>query len=403
MAAKPPLEHNNNNDNSNNTRYLKSNGCLSNVHDNCYFAGYLNMEERAQSTWALYFSKFIDAYEALGIPIWGLTVQNEPLSTTCDWPSMFYTAQGQSHFLANHLGPLMRERHPGLKLMIHDDQTIHLMSFAGQILQDPEAAQYVDGVAYHWYSALEATFENSPAHRPFPFVPEEVGGGAYVAEIWSQLRQQEQPGQGEKFMLMTEACNGYVLGTEWVGPRPGDWGYGYAYSHDILWQLRNGAAGWTDWNLFLDAKGGPNLAGNFVDAPILVDGPDVFHKSPSFFHLAHFSTYVLPGSRRVNIKLQCGAKKQEYCQAVAFVAPDGGYAVVVITNDEITVGPIAGVGGDEPICFGSVCFPRMGGLLAPALAKGQGASLTWTIRCGTRSLSGSIPWKAIQTVIIPCS
>ena len=39
-----------------------------------------------------------------------------------------------------------------------------------------------------------------------------------------------------KFMLMSEACNGFLLSTDWVGPRPGEWGYGYSYSHDIMWQ-----------------------------------------------------------------------------------------------------------------------------------------------------------------------
>ena len=101
---------------------------------------------------------------------------------------------------------------------------------------------------------------------------------------------------GSKFMLMTEACSGYSLGTSWVGPRHGEWSYGYTTSHDILWQLRNRASGWVYWNLMLDEIGGPNLAGNYVDSPSYRINSTSFALNPSYFHMAHFSRYVVPGS-----------------------------------------------------------------------------------------------------------
>merc|ERR1712066_1093867 len=110
----------------------------------------------------------------------------------------------------------------------------------------------------------------------------------------------------------------------------------------ILWQLRNGAAGWTDWNLMLDERGGPNLEGNFVDSPVVFKDADTIYQNPSFFHMAHFSRYVVPGSKQVDIKITCGAQKDEWCQAVAFLTPQG-HAVVVITNDAVTAGQLAEV------------------------------------------------------------
>merc|ERR1719498_1199845 len=187
--------------------------------------------------------------------------------------------------------------------MIHDDQTISLRDFAGEILEDEAAAKYIDGVGYHWYMSLQSTFQNVPAQRPVIFVDQEVGGGSYVRDVAETLRNQS----ADKFIMMTEACNGYVLTTKWVGPRPGEWGYGYAYSHDVMWQLKNGASGWTDWNLFLDERGGPNLAGNFVDAPMFVKDEDSLYQNPSFFHLAHFSKYVVPGSKQIELEISCGA------------------------------------------------------------------------------------------------
>eukprot|EP00928_Gymnodinium_smaydae_P064242 TRINITY_DN47637_c0_g1_i1.p1 TRINITY_DN47637_c0_g1~~TRINITY_DN47637_c0_g1_i1.p1 ORF type:complete len:715 (-),score=53.45 TRINITY_DN47637_c0_g1_i1:146-2146(-) len=359
-----------------------------NANDNCYRSGFLSSDDSRQAAYALYLSKFVDAYEAFGIKVWGLTIQNEPLAFTYLWQSMSYTPELQARFLAKHLGPLFRKKHPDLKLMIHDDQTIALMTAAKAILDDPEAAKYIDGVAYHWYMALQGTYEDEEVIAPFwPLSKNEFGGGKDVARIWKQLNENQ-------FLLASEACNGYTLSTDWVGPRPGEWGYGYSYSHDILWQLRNMASGWIDWNLILNQQGGPNVAGNYVDAPIHVHNSSTFYQNPSFFHIAHFSKYVVPGSKQVKLDITCGARRSEYCQAVAFLTPKR-QVVVVLTNDEITVGPLAGIG-----------IARV--ILSPWSARGQGSdvlwgkSLTWSIKCGQKTLHGEIPWQAIQTVVLDC-
>ena len=78
----------------------------------------------------------------------------------------------------------------------------------------------------------------------------------------------------------------------------------------------------------------------------------------------------------------CGLWYKEYCQHVAFRTPRGDVAVV-ITNDEITAGLVPG-------------------LVAPRLAKGAGRALSWRIGCGGRVVNGTLPWKAIQTVVIKC-
>ena len=56
--------------------------------------------------WAVYFVKFVEAYEAEGIPVWGLTIQNEPMATQ-RWESCIYSAEEERNFLKNHLGPIM--------------------------------------------------------------------------------------------------------------------------------------------------------------------------------------------------------------------------------------------------------------------------------------------------------
>jgi len=355
-----------------------------NADGNCYNVGYLIQDDSLQKSWALYFSKFIDAYKGFGIDMWGITVQNEPLAATNLWQSMWHNVEIQTYFVAKHLGPTIKANHPDVKIIIHDDQTVALPEFADKILENEEASKYVDGVGFHWYMSMQATFVNQPSGHIIPGVQQLIGGGTYVNDTWHKLQKQNQ----DKFMLMTEACNGYTLTTEWVGPRPGEWGYGYSYSHDVMWQLVNGASGWVDWNLLLDMRGGPNLAGNFVDAPILVKDADTLIQNPSFFHLAHFAKYVVPGSNQVELSINCGAGKKAHCQAVGFLRPDGN-AVVLITNDEITVGPIAGMA----IAKG----------LVPEIAKGEGKALKWSLTCGGSVVNGEIPWKGIQTVVFPCS
>ncbi|MDP5170200.1 MAG: glycosyl hydrolase, partial [Bacteroidia bacterium] len=90
-------------------------------------------------TWALYFTKFINAYEAAGIPIWGLTVQNEPMATQI-WESCIYTAEQERDFVKNHLGPTLKKVGMGEKKLIVWDHNRDLINHrVNTIFSDPEA------------------------------------------------------------------------------------------------------------------------------------------------------------------------------------------------------------------------------------------------------------------------
>lgn len=360
-----------------------------NADGNCYNAGFLK-DGAAMKSWANFYEKFVkDVNERIApVTVWGVTTQNEPLTQTGLWGSNFMSAENESTFVGSYLSPtLKRAFGDEFKIMTHDDQVVSLASRALDMAR--ALGDKIDGIAYHWYQALESTFEDTkpeaPLDLPSWIVANKVGGGADVKTVYDALN-------GDKFLLMTEACSGYSLGTSWVGPRHGEWGYGYATSHDMLWQLKNRAAGWVYWNLLLDERGGPNLAGNYVDSPSYVLNSSSFALNPSFYHMAHFSRFVPPGSVAVDADVRCGARRSEYCQFVAFKRPDSRL-VVVMTNDEITVGPIAGTG--------------VGIAATPWLAKGQGSltlgekTLSWQINCGAndRVVRGVLPWKSIQTVL----
>eukprot|EP00658_Telonema_sp_P-2_P011161 TRINITY_DN14241_c0_g1_i5.p3 TRINITY_DN14241_c0_g1~~TRINITY_DN14241_c0_g1_i5.p3 ORF type:complete len:200 (+),score=39.79 TRINITY_DN14241_c0_g1_i5:331-930(+) len=189
-------------------------------------------------TWAEQFRRFVSEYRAAGVAVWGVTAQNEPLTQTGLWGSNFLTAKQEIDWVAKFLSPALREDDPNIKIMVHDDQVTGLASRALQVAK--ALGEAADGVAYLWYNGLEGTFEDgvpeTPLHLPKWLVPNKVNGGADVRSLWEQL-----PGT---FMLMSEACSGYSLGTSWVGPRHGEWGYGYSTGHDMLWNLKNRAAGW---------------------------------------------------------------------------------------------------------------------------------------------------------------
>lgn len=71
-------------------------------------------------TYAQYFVKFIEAYRAEGINIESLTVQNEPLLSRDDYPTMKMSANQQKAFIRDHLGPLFKQRNIHTKILAFD-------------------------------------------------------------------------------------------------------------------------------------------------------------------------------------------------------------------------------------------------------------------------------------------
>eukprot|EP01091_Cochliopodium_minus_P009727 TRINITY_DN2458_c0_g1_i1.p1 TRINITY_DN2458_c0_g1~~TRINITY_DN2458_c0_g1_i1.p1 ORF type:complete len:621 (+),score=175.45 TRINITY_DN2458_c0_g1_i1:33-1895(+) len=226
-------------------------------------------------SWANYYVKFINAYRNLGVEFWGLTVQNEPLFAA-PWEACYYNGSNERDFLKGYLGPALRKNFPELSIMVYDHNKDQVYDFANTILSDPEAINYVDGVAFHWY-----------ANYPYFYNVEKL------ALQYS-----------DKFLLATEACNCPPSSNFTT-----DWDYAEAYSKDIIGDLLNGAVGWTDWNLLLDLQGGPNHLKNYCNSPILVDSStQQVNVQPTFYYMGQISKFVLPDSRRVEILNYLNAK-----------------------------------------------------------------------------------------------
>eukprot|EP00746_Dinoflagellata_sp_MGD_P021131 gnl/MRDRNA2_/MRDRNA2_14930_c0_seq1.p1 gnl/MRDRNA2_/MRDRNA2_14930_c0~~gnl/MRDRNA2_/MRDRNA2_14930_c0_seq1.p1 ORF type:complete len:692 (-),score=126.95 gnl/MRDRNA2_/MRDRNA2_14930_c0_seq1:204-2279(-) len=289
-------------------------------------------EKLIADAWARSYVKFVDLLAEHGIPIWGFTLQNEPASDQfVSWNSDSMTG-GQELALLKLVGPLMRAKHKDIKIMVHDDQLYSLSKRLENEGKGILESEYMDGIAFHWYATDGGLLENSTVQH---LGPGEFGGGLQVKEIFERYVAPHG-----KFMLATEACNGFLPNFAHFivdsrsdsnnrGVRPGDWWRGYRYSRDIFYQVVNGASGWTDWNLLLTSDGGPNWAGNNVDAPILVspDGKALW-VSPMYFHLAHWSKYVVPGSR----VLEVDHSQSDLKEVAAFLRPDGKIVIVALCD-----------------------------------------------------------------------
>ena len=259
------------------------------------------LKEYDQS-WANFYVKFIKAYEKENIPVWGLSVQNEPMATQ-SWESCKYTAEEERDFVKNFLGPtLVKNGLASKKLIVWDHNRDLLYQRASTILEDPAAAKYIWGIGFHWYETWTGAGPNFEStrltHSAFPY----------------------------KNLIFTEGCE-----EKFDFGRLNDWALGERYGLSIINDFNAGTVGWTDWNILLDEKGGPNHVGNYCFAPVHADtrtGELIY--TNSYYYLGHFSKFIHPGAKRI-----ASSASRDRLFTVAYMNPDGKIAVVIMNkNDE---------------------------------------------------------------------
>ncbi|HUI08286.1 MAG TPA: glycoside hydrolase family 30 protein [Verrucomicrobiae bacterium] len=253
------------------------------------------LKPESRDAWARYYVRFIQEYAKEGVPIWGLTVQNEPAAVQ-PWDSCVYTAEEESDFVRDHLGPTLHGA--GLshvKVMIWDHNRDLIVERVCPAYEDPAAARYIWGAGFHWYGRDK--FENIQL----------------VHDAWP-----------DKQLLFTEGC-------QEGGPHIGDWGLGERYARSMINDLNRWAVGWVDWNMVLDETGGPNHVGNFCSAPIIADTKkDELLFQSSYYYIGHFSRFIRPGAQRV----LCSTNRDDV-EAAAFDNPDGTLAVIVLNRTDV--------------------------------------------------------------------
>jgi glucosylceramidase len=246
--------------------------------------------------WAEHYALFIEALEKEGIPVWGLTVQNEPKAAQT-WDSCQYTAEEEAAFVADHLYPaLQRHKLTRVRIMIWDHNKERTYERAAASFKNKKAAEEIWGIAIHWYSgdhfeALDMTHERWP----------------------------------DKPIIFTEGCVSRDGFDKWEAAE--------TYAHDIIGNLNNFTSAFCEWNLLLDFEGGPNHVGNFCTAPVMAT-PDFKGVTfqPSFYYLGQFSRFIQPGSVRIGC-----SRYTDKIECTAWLRPDGKKALVVLNRTDEAV------------------------------------------------------------------
>ncbi len=251
--------------------------------------------------WANYYVKFIRAYEKEGVPVWGLTLQNEPLAKQ-SWESCYYSAEDERDYIKGFLGPtLAAAGMADKKLMAWDHNRDLIYQQASTILNDPDAAKYIWGIAFHWYETWTGSsmlFDNvKKVHEAFP----------------------------DKNLVFSEGCV-----EKFDFKRVGDWSLGERYGHSMINDFNCGTVGWTDWNVLVDETGGPNHVGNFCFAPVIghTHSSELIYTN-SFYYIGQFSKFIRPGAKRIS-----SSSNRDLLETTAFQNLDGKIAVVVMNKSD---------------------------------------------------------------------
>merc|ERR1719233_1531174 len=334
--------------------WLKINPRLS-VHAGGWVGGRLNPDPKYQEAWALYMSKWVTEYRTAGAEVAALTVQNEPdRLPSClaqHWETMWYSPQEVARFVGEFLGPRLRQDHAkDIDIIIHDGQRSDLPGNVLSILDASyrgsrrswccclssrqtegaqtwqNAAQYVSGIGYHWYTwvptyTTTCSWLLSFCYSSFDKLSETK---------WKLL----DIGRPDVYLMGTEACGGFsrVLSPPNLGPSMNNWRRGEMYGEELIRGINNFSSGWCDWNLVLNTKGGPNWANNVCDAPVianLTDGTVTYQ--PMFYFMVHVSRYIKTGAQRVHYQ----ASKRyglHVCAVVNNTQLDSSLVVVILNR-----------------------------------------------------------------------
>lgn len=242
-------------------------------------------------SFAQYFRKFVEAYTAEGVPIFAVTMQNEPAYEPADYPGMRLDPPARAEVIGKHVGPLFAQT--GIQAAILDwDHNWDLPNSPLTVLADPTARQYVSGVAWHCYAGDVGVQET--VHAAYPSKDAyftECSGGDWAKVFGENLK--------------------WFVGTLVIGSTRG-WARGVAL-----------------WNLALDENAGPHLGGcGDCRGVITINSATGFvTRNVEYYALAHASQFMRPGAHRI-----ASTNNVSGLQTVAFKNADDGTKVLIVLN-----------------------------------------------------------------------
>ena len=240
--------------------------------------------------YANYFVKFIQAYEAENIPVYAITLQNEPHHEPYSYPGMRMEPEEAAIFVKQFLGPAFEAAGIQSKILIWDHNWDEY-DYPIAVLDDADAKAVVDGVAFHCYGGtVIAQGLVHDAHPDVDLYFTECSGGAWVPDFAEGIKRDMKD---------------LVMGS-----------------------TRNWAKTVIKWNLALDTSYGPHNGGCGNCFGFVTIDPDIesgFTTNWDYYSIGHLSKFVVPGAYRI----ASTSFQYEGLESVAFQNPDGSKAMVV--------------------------------------------------------------------------
>jgi glucosylceramidase len=235
--------------------------------------------------------RYVQAYAAEGVPVFALTVQNEPNFEPGDYPGMKLTPGARASLVGQHLGPLLAQQ--GLKTQIIDwDHNWVAPQNPLAVLADPVARPYISGVGWHCYEGDVAA--QAPVHDAYP----------------------------DKDAWFTE-CSGGEWKPDWAESLP------WITRNIVIGSTRGWARGALMWNLALDEHHGPHLGGcNDCRGVVTIDSKTgAITRNIEYYALAHASKFVHQGAQRI-----ASSAGTQGLDSVAFRNADDGSIALIVCN-----------------------------------------------------------------------
>ncbi len=242
---------------------------------------------------AEYFRRYIEAFRAEGVPIYAITVQNEPHYEPPTYPGMRLEPPARARFVGQYLGPLFAQRGIGTIILDWDHNWDEYQSPL-QVLADTAAPRYIAGVAWHCYGGdVSAQTLVHDAHPDKDTYFTECSGGEWAPNFADNLK--------------------WFVGTL------------------IIDATRDWAKGVLLWNLALDENHGPHTGGcgDCRGVVTITSGSGAVTRNVEYYALAHASRFVRPGARRI-----ASTSGVAGVQSVAFRNADDGSKALIVVNTE---------------------------------------------------------------------
>lgn len=304
------------------------------------------LKEEYVSTYADYIVKYLDTYKAEGVNIWGLTPVNEPHGNNGQWESMNFSPESQNDFIKNFLGPnLKKSGFADVNLLIYDQNRDGLEHWTDVIFADDQTTPYVYGAAVHWYESTFKVFEDvfERVHKKFPdyAIVHTEGciddlGKDPPGGVTDPVKFKETDWFDNDDFWWNDTATDWAYSVTWQGVKVEDhpaYTPVHRYARNIIVSLDHWVTGWVDWNIVLDADGGPNHVGNFCGAPIMIDTETEYvYYTPIFHILSQFSRTIRPGDKAVQTRKITDTLGSDDLHACATINENGMLSVQLLNT-----------------------------------------------------------------------